>query len=225
MSRPEHLVVVLGTTTGVGKTYVTASLVRWLRTTGVAAVARKPVQSFSVEEDATTDAHVLAEASGEEAAAVCPPHRWYPQAIAPPMAAESLRRPDFAIGDLVNETRWLPGTVLGLVETVGGVRSPAARDGDSLTLAAAFAPERAILVADAGLGCINAIRLALPPLKTLCCPATVVLNRYDGADDLHRRNLAYLRTDGLDPVTNLQSLAATLPHPTGVTFPCPDREK
>ena len=57
--RPERLVVVLGAGTGVGKTWVGASILSRLAAAGVTVAARKPVQSFApchVE----TDAHVLA---------------------------------------------------------------------------------------------------------------------------------------------------------------------
>ncbi len=59
-ARPELVVVVLGTTTGVGKTWATAALVRALGDKGVDAVARKPVQSYAPEDATTTDAHLLA---------------------------------------------------------------------------------------------------------------------------------------------------------------------
>ncbi len=63
----------------------------------------------------------------------------------------------------------------------------------------ALAPDIAVLVADAGLGTINAVRLTLdalgtPPTST----AVVVLNRFDPAVDLHLCNLEWLRErDGL----------------------------
>lgn len=210
MSPPERVVVVLGTGTGVGKTFVTAALLRSLRDAGLSVAVRKPVQSFSEEEATGTDAHVLGAASDEDATSVCPPHRWYAMAMAPPMAAERLRSVPFTVSELVEETRWPKDVEVGLVETVGGVRSPAAADGDSLALAAAFAPAMLVLVADAGLGCINAVRLCRPFLASLSTPAVVLLNRFDPDDDLHRRNLAYLRADGLDPVVDIESLTTTV---------------
>jgi len=47
-----------------------------------------------------------------------------------------------------------------------------------------------VLVADAGLGTINAVLLSVGVLDPW--PVTVVLNRYDQLDDLHRRNRAWL---------------------------------
>ncbi len=53
---------------------------------------------------------------------------------------------------------------MGLVETAGGVRSPLAADGDCLDYCAALDPDVVVLVADAGLGTINAVRLTLDAL-------------------------------------------------------------
>jgi dethiobiotin synthetase len=125
------------------------------------------------------------------------------------MAAEALGRPPFTIADLAAELVWSPGVGVGLVETAGGVRSPLATDGDSAALAEALRPERILLVADAGLGTINAVRLsaeALAPWRV-----TVVLNRYDPDDDLHVRNHEWLTTrDGLDVAVHLSDLVATI---------------
>ena len=120
--------------------------------------------------------------------------------MAPPMAAEVLGRPPFDIGDLLEELSW-PGEQVdvGLVETAGGVRSPLAADGDGAALSRALAPELAVLVADAGLGTINAVRLTAGVLDA---PFVVVLNRFDPSSDLHERNLAWLRErDGMRVVT------------------------
>ena len=48
------------------------------------------------------------------------------------------------------------------------------------------------LVADAGLGTINAVVLSAGPFAALGHDPIVVLNRYDDGDDLHRRNRAWL---------------------------------
>jgi dethiobiotin synthetase len=204
-----RLIVVTGTATGVGKTFVTARLVEALRRDGVAAVARKPVQSFAPEERerCVTDAHVLAAAGGEAPEAVCPRHRWYALPMAPPMAAEALGLPAFSLADLVAELAWPASAAVGFVETAGGVASPVAADGDCADLARLLAPDLVVLVADAGLGTISAVRLAVRALEGMAC--TVVLNRFDPADDLHRRNLAWLRErEGLHVVVGAEGLLA-----------------
>ncbi|MCU0311922.1 MAG: dethiobiotin synthase [Acidimicrobiales bacterium] len=187
-------VVVAGTGTEVGKTWVGSHLLRELRANGLDVAARKPAQSFDPD-DRTTDAHELARATGEDPGDVCPRHRWYPVPMAPPMAADALGRPSFTIADLVAETVWpVPAPDLGLVETAGGVRSPHAVDGDAVTLVEELQPDVVVLVSDAGLGTINAVRLSLEALDRGAHVATplVFLNRFDRADELHRRNQAWL---------------------------------
>ena len=132
----------------------------------VCVAARKPAQSFDRATTGPTDADVLATASGEHPHDVCPAHRSYPVAMAPPMAAAMLERDAFTIDDLVAELRWpSPEPDVRWLETVGGVRSPIAFDGDSADLCAALEPDLVVLVADAGLGTINSVRLSAPPSR------------------------------------------------------------
>ena len=53
-----------------------------------------------------------------------------------------------------------------------------------------------MLVADAGLGTINSIRMTMDalagPTEALGVPVVVVLNRYDGRHEIHRRNHEWL---------------------------------
>jgi dethiobiotin synthetase len=209
-TRPERLVLVAGTGTEVGKTWVTSRLAQALAARGLIAAVRKPVQSYGTSgEVGATDAELLAAATGDRASVVCPPHRWYPVAMAPPMAAEALGRPRFTVADLVAELRWPAVVGVGLVESVGGVRSPVAADGDTLTLAAALSPDRVVLVADAGLGTINGVRLSAGALAPW--PVTVVLNRYDPTDDLHRCNWEWLvGRDGFDVVVDPAELVTPI---------------
>jgi dethiobiotin synthetase len=208
VNRPERLVLVVGTGIEVGKTWVACQLARALRRRGLIVSARKPAQSYDRGDDLSdTDAARLAHATGEHPAAVCPQHRWYPVAMAPPMAAEALGRRAFTIADLVDELAWPPGVGVGLVETTGGVRSPLAADGDTVTLAGATGPDRVLLVADAGRGTVNDVRLAAVALDGW--PVTVVLNGFDGTDELHVRNHAWLADrDRYEVVTDAEDLVA-----------------
>jgi dethiobiotin synthetase len=205
--RPARLVVVAGTETGVGKTWVAARAAEVIKPAGLSVAVRKPVQSFDPSERGSTDAEVLATASGELPEIVCAPRRWYAVPFAPPMASDALGRPPFTIVDLVEEVAasWYGGTDLGLVELAGGPRSPIAHDGDGVALTAALAPDLVALVANAGLGTINAVRMSAELFAPL--PIVVMLNRYDETDDLHRRNEAWLRERcDLDVVTDLTGL-------------------
>lgn len=205
-SRPDVVVVVAGTATDVGKTWIGCRLAEVARGAGLRVAARKPVQSFDPSSAAATDAHLLAAASGAEPGDVCPPHRWYERAFAPPMAAASLGRGGFTVDELLAELRWpAPADApidLGIVETAGALRSPIADDGDSLELARRVRPDLVLLVADAGLGTVGAVRAAmdvLGPART-----AVLLNRFDAGDELHRRNLEWLADrDGYEVVTSI----------------------
>jgi dethiobiotin synthase len=214
-ARPRTLVFVSGTGTDVGKTWWTAALARELRARGVVARARKPVQSGDADREAggATDADVLAAATAEDPTTVCPPARHYPLAWAPPMAAAELGRPPFTVADLAAEITWPRDTHVGLVEGVGGPRSPIAADGDSVTLAELLAPDLVVLVADAGLGTINAVRLSVAAFAddpSVAAPVIVALNRYTD-DRLQQRNRYHLATvDGFDVVTTPAELAARL---------------
>lgn len=229
--RPASLVLLTGTATEIGKTWVGAAVLAALRTGGTRVAARKPAQSFEPGDDegGRTDAQVLARATGEDATDICPAHRWYPVPLAPPMAADVLGRPPFTVADLAAEIRWPAGLAIGLVETAGGVRSPlagpggGARDGgrdveersdgdgdDTVALIRHLHPDHVVLVADAGLGTINAVRLATAALSAFGDRLVVHLNRY-GPEDLHRRNRDWLRdVDDLHVTTTIAELAIAI---------------
>lgn len=196
--RPARLVVVAGTGTEIGKTWAAARLAESWRSHEMRVCARKPAQSFEPGEG-PTDAEVLAAATGERPHDVCPAHRWYPTAMAPFMAADALGRPPFSLDDLAGEISWPAGADVGLVEGAGGVRSPVTSDGaDTVDLADVLAPDAVLLVADAGLGTINAVRLSLAALAGH--PSVVLLNRYEEGAHLHRRNRDWLTANVEAPV-------------------------
>src|SRR5262249_27515299 len=159
-----------------------------LRDQGVVVAARKPVQSYDPV-DARTDADVLGDATGERADVVCPPGHWFEVPMAPPMAAAHLGRRAPKLAELVDGLGWPMGITVGFVETLGGPRSPLADDADSASLGAALAPDVTVLVADAALGAVNAVRVSAAALAP---PIVVALNRFDPHDELHARNLAWL---------------------------------
>jgi dethiobiotin synthetase len=205
IGRPGTLVVVAGTATEVGKTWWTAAMARELRARAVSVSARKPVQSGATY---PTDADVLASATGEDPEVVCPRHRRYELAWAPPMAAAERGDPPYSVRDLAAELTWPATTRVGLVEGVGGPRSPIASDGDNVDLARELSPDVVVLVADAGLGTINAVRLSAAAFAP--APVVVALNRF-GDDLLHERNRAFLAAkDRFDVVTDPTQLAARL---------------
>ena len=213
-ARPERIVLVCGTGTEVGKTFVGACLLRELRSRGLTVAARKPAQSFDVDSEGArlggpTDAEVLGDASGEHPDRVCHSYRSYRRAMAPPMAAESLGMRPFTVGDLVDDLEWPAEPVsVGLVEMAGGVRSPQAADGDATDVIALLGPDLVVLVADAGLGTVNAVRLSMGALTAVTpegppVPVVVVLDRYDAGHEIHCRNRQWLAERDAYPVLTL----------------------
>lgn len=210
--RPERIVLVCGTGTEVGKTWVCVRLLEVLRGRGLSVAVRKPAQSFDLDTDGArlggeTDAERLGAASGEHPDTVCLPSRSYQRAMAPPMAADALGRPHFTVAELAGEMVWPTEPVqVGVVEMAGGVRSPQAFDGDATDFVSVLAPDVVILVADAGLGTINGVRLSMDALEPAAGGVSgalvVVLNRFDCCDELHCRNRDWLsQRDGYRVVT------------------------
>ncbi len=204
--------VVAGTGTGVGKTWVGCQLARHLQRAGARVAVRKLAQSFGPEEAGRTDAELLAAATGEMASEVCPPHRWYSRPMAPPMAAESMGLPAFRLSELLSELHWPPRTGLGLVEEAGGLGSPQAADADGVDVVRALRPDAVVLVAPPGLGTLGSVRLATLAISDQ--PAIVFLNQFEQGCELHERNYRWL-ADGqglvvATAVANLVKLVADL---------------
>jgi dethiobiotin synthetase len=136
------------------------------------------------------------------------------------MAADVLNLPRFTIAELATEIAPAPDAAVTLVEGAGGPCSPLATDGDSVSLGRALEVDTVVLVAPAGLGTINAVRLSAAPFEPSRAGSprlVVALNRFDGDDDLHRRNHGWLASDGFHLVTDPAELAEELlrAHPSG----------
>lgn len=190
-------VVVTGTGTEVGKTWVGAALIRLAVRSGLSVAARKPVQSFAAGSE-LTDATVLAEASGSSVDSVCPASRSYPLAMAPPMAAAALGLPVPTLAQLLSSMSF-GDAELALVEGAGGVASPLASDGTTADLARMLPADRVVLVADPSLGAINSVRLSVAYLAPL--RVVVHLNRFDPTDEIHAANRSWLASQDRFSVT------------------------
>ena len=200
-------VVISGTETEVGKTWVGARLIESLRASGHDVYARKPVQSFD-RNDALTDADVLSKATGEGADDVTPEHRSYPLAMAPPMAADALDQPEIRMQDLMSETK-IPDEGVVIIEGVGGPRSPLAHNGDTVSLARAFEADLVVVVAPSGLGVVSSVMLstsAFSPMRTI-----VFLNRFDVLDEVQARSRDWLvKHHNRALVTSIEELSAVV---------------
>ena len=203
---PGQLVFVTGTGTGVGKTWVTAALARLLRGRGLDVAACKPLQSHEAGAAAeSTDAAVLAAATGQRPNEVCAPQHSFPVPLAPPMAARALGRSCPSIEQIAAGCGFAAGTDVGFVEGVGGLYSPLACDGHNLDLIERLAPDLVIVVASAELGGIHDTTAATVPLAHH--RHAVILNRLDPGVEIHRLNLDWLRGAGLQVAASVSELA------------------
>ena len=201
-----HTMVVSGTDTGIGKTWSAIALFRALAETGLLVSIRKPVESFDPS-DGAPDSRILASALGVDPDEVCRPDWSYPLALAPPMAAASLRRSIPPTRRLVEDLDGARADIL-LVEGVGGPRSPLAADGDTVNLARALGADDVIVVSDATLGTISRTLLCVEAFAPL--PCHVLLNRFEPEDPLQGMNRDWLIDAGIPVHTDPSALATTL---------------
>ncbi len=210
---PRRLVVVAGSGTEIGKTWVTCRLAELALARGLSVAVRKPAQSFDPG-TGPTEAEILASASGEHPHDVCPPRHWYPVAMAPPMAAAAAGMPELFADDLIAGITWPgPAVDLGIVEQAGGIGAPQALDADGVDMVERLAPGCVVLVVRPGLGTLSDTRLAVGALRARYGPGrrsgarepvlAVFLNRFDPSHAVQRANLEWLRDkEGLDVFTS-----------------------
>ena len=171
MTRRPRLIVVTGTDTGVGKTFVTAALTRWLRSNGIDAVALKPIETGW--DETTSDARVLADASGRSVADTVWQHFALP--AAPKVAAEAEARTI----DRAELARWVwdaaAGSQVCFVEGAGGWLVPMGR-GWRFRDAARDLSSRVLVVGRAGLGTINHSLLTLDAVQNTAQVIAMVLS-------------------------------------------------
>ncbi|MEM3085643.1 MAG: dethiobiotin synthase [Halobacteria archaeon] len=192
---PGRGLVIVGTDTGVGKTYVGCALLRALRSRGLRAAPYKPVETGCPRRAGRwfpRDASALLRASGAGAfrrkvpggaegdpagldlREVCPfPYR---TPVAPALAARLERRP-LSLGEMVAGHRRLARRFdFLLVETAGGLLSPLAPRATNRDLVRALGLP-AMVVAANRLGALNHTLLTLEALERARVPVgAVVLN-------------------------------------------------
>lgn len=169
-----HRFIVLGTGTGVGKTYGTARLVAGLREAGRRVLGLKPIES-GIDPDHLegTDAGLLAAASGVE-----PEHCYaLPEPLSPHLAA---RRAGVSL-DVSRIIEWVAererraDAEVSFVESAGGAFSPVLPGFENAALAFALAArlpgktELLLFGADA-LGVLHEVAATLRALRTLPAP-------------------------------------------------------
>jgi dethiobiotin synthetase len=166
-------VVLLGTGTGVGKTYVSRQLALAWRRSGVATLALKPLESgYDPRNPESSDAAQLAEAAGAGA----PPLYFWSDPVSPHLAA---RRNEQVI-ELRAVAEWVRGQEdkafgadpvgtggITLIESAGGVFSPLGAGFTNLDLALRLQPALIVLAAPDSLGVLHDVTATLRAMAPL----------------------------------------------------------
>jgi dethiobiotin synthetase len=200
---------ITSTGTDIGKTFVTAGLVRHLRGIGMAASALKPVVSgFTMESAATSDTGVLLTAMGEDITPITlnriSPWR-YEAALSPDMAAAREGKTidlDIVIRYCEEAVLETPGALF--VEGVGGVMVPLDRRRTVLDWMAELRFP-IILVAGSYLGTISHTLTALDCMarRKLIISALVISETGDGAVPLDETAAVLARFAPKVPIVTL----------------------
>lgn len=200
LEAPPRLVL-LGTGTSVGKTYVGVALARALRARSLAVLALKPVESGVPSGALGEDALSLADAAGHPVPAGT---TFLRDPLSPHLAAEREGRPL----ELDELARWVSNTEAEfrsahpsgwtLVETAGGVFSPLTRQATNFDLALELGRARWVLVAPDALGVIHELTATLEAMRARGrAPDLVVLNASRAPDSSTGANAPELARLGI----------------------------
>lgn len=191
--------VVTGTGTGVGKTVVTAAVAAVGVAAGRAVAVLKPAQT-GVQPGEPGDLHDVRSLAGEVTTRELVR---YPEPLAPNTAARRVGAAPLRPAEAAAAARELADThALILVEGAGGLLVRFDDDGGTLADVAAIADAPVLVVAEAGLGTLNAVALTAEALRSrgLRCAGVVVGSWPAEADLACRCNLADLPTAAQAPL-------------------------
>lgn len=185
-------IVMLGTGTDVGKTYVTSQLARGLAAR-TRVLALKPIES-GVEAGGLGDAGKIAEAAGH-APALSPWRLKRP--VSPHLAAreEGVRLELPEVVQWVESEERRAGAAINLVETAGGAFSPLGAGRTNVDLARALEPAIWLLVAPDALGVLHDVTATLRALPR--APDAVLLSGARPADQSTGSNGTELKVLGI----------------------------
>jgi dethiobiotin synthetase len=196
-------VVILGTGTDVGKTYVTACLARGLRER-TSVVALKPIES-GVAAEVVGDAGAIAEAAGHAPKL----SRWrYPRPVSPHLGARETGVP-IPVADVaawVAEQEEAAAAAISLVELAGGAFSPLGLGLTNVDLALGLEPALWLLVAPDALGVLHDVTATLRALPR--APDALVLSGSRAPDQSTGSNAQELSSLGIAQVLEVLSAGA-----------------
>lgn len=205
-----HRLVVLGTGTEVGKTWVACALARAARPRRT--IALKPIETGCTPADAP-DAAALARAAG---APYIPPRYCYPQPVTPWLAATMAGTSiDLkAIAAWIDESTAPFATPRGnadaglcIIETAGGTFSPIAEGETNLDLARYLKPDATVLVVPNRLGCLHDAKATLDAMRLAGdTPTLLLLNCGPWTDSSTAANLTLLQR--LHPTLAVHAIAS-----------------
>ena len=215
MSSSPRGLFVTGTDTNVGKTHISAMILRSLRQAGHRVGAYKPACSGAITDTSGRvywdDIEQLRAACGTDVPddLICPQRFRAP--LAPPMAARAEgREVDFDL--LVSGAKhWPPPVDVLVVEGAGGLLAPIA-NGKTVADVAAGLSYPLVVVARCGLGTINHTLLTVEAARHRgLSVAAIVLNHSRPDDDLNlaESNAQAIESYGLAPILGIVSWGAS----------------
>ena len=188
-----HAYFIAGTDTGIGKTFVTALLLRAAHLSGLRAVGMKPVAAGVDAQGHNEDVEALIAASSFAAARADVNPFLYRAAVSPHIAAQEEGRPiDLDVIVAAQQRLARQANVL-LVEGVGGLRAPLSEQIDSADLTCALQLP-VILVVGLRLGCLSHALLTAEAIAARgLALAGWVGNHIDTAMERQSDNVRYLQ--------------------------------
>jgi 8-amino-7-oxononanoate synthase len=200
--------VVLGTGTGIGKTFAATALIRLLARDGFPVAGLKPIETGLADVEGRGDAAMLAAASFGVPLPSTHPLYAFDEPITPARAARAAARHI----DLLSIVTWVndvesagPAGARLVIEAAGGVFSPLEDGVSNFDLACALDPALWVLVAPDRLGVLHDVRSCLLAMEALGRrPDYVVLSapeRADASTGTNREELA--RNPRTPPIIDL----------------------
>lgn len=186
---------ITGTGTDVGKTYVTALLLKKLRDAGFSAAYYKAAMSGNQRGDQGIipgDAVFVKEFSGIPQSLEEMSPYVYESAVSPHLAAKIEGNP-VRLHKIIQGLEQLEGYEYVAMEGSGGILCPLSYDEKKLWLADVLEERKmsCLLVADAGLGVINGVGLTAFYMKEKGIPLKgIIFNRYEEGNLMHQDNRA-----------------------------------